>query len=71
MRLDLFLRFRRDRLNFSIRLRVLAGAAALASIVAVIAELALDEPLDLPRLPLIVVAPGLPANWPLTEQHRP
>lgn len=71
MRLDLFLRFRRDHLNFSIRLRVLAGAAALASMIAVIAELALDEPPALPRLPLIVITPALPANWPLKEQHRP
>ena len=71
MHLDLFLRFRREHFNFSVRLRLLAGAAAIASIIAVAAELTLDAPLDLRHLPLIVIAPGQPANWSLTDQHRP
>lgn len=67
MRLDLFLRFRRDQMNFSVRLRLLAGAAAITSVIAVTAELTLDEPFDLRHLPVIVIGP---VQAPVTDQHR-
>lgn len=71
MRLDLVLHFRRDHFSFSIRLRVLAGTSIIGSMIAVAAGLTLDEPPALRHLPVIVISPGLPANWPVTDRHRP
>jgi hypothetical protein len=58
MRLDLLLRVRQDRFNLAIRLRVLAGAAAVASVIVLVTQAGPADLVDLRRLPLVLVMPG-------------
>ena len=63
MRFDLFLRVRRAGINLAIRLRVLAGAAAVISVVATtLLERGSSEPGDPRRVSLIMIVPGAPAT---------
>ena len=62
MHLDLFLRVRRDRFNLAIRLRLLASAAAVISIIIMVAGTVPGDPIDPGSFPLIVIT-ARPAHW--------
>ncbi len=68
MRLDLFLRVRRDRINLAIRLRLIAGGAIIVSIALALTGFAPHYLAELHQQPLIVIAPAAPvppaaASW--------
>ena len=58
MRLDFFLRVRRDRFNLAVRLRLMAGAAAAVSVIVLVTQADPAGLIDLRRLPSILIMPG-------------